>query len=295
MSTTLKLLHLRVLRRLSIKSFRSKSSLNLPYICHVGDSLGESPYYNPDSHRSEIVVMSAWCEQFQGPLILDVGGHVGFVATQIALLLRDKSPQIYSFEPIPYTFSRLLDSIYSLNLQDCVYPVCSALSETASLARICYSEWDSMLAQVIVDKPNDRIGDKIALVNTLTIDQVITALDSHPSLIKIDVEGHEVSVLRGAKEILSQDNKPGICFELNPQTLEEGGTSVRQLIEQLNGYDFFYINDFLGQLKELGTKVSDFSDIDWVCNIFAVPATETARNQWSLALSIAKRKLAQLN
>src|SRR5437764_4470977 len=109
MSTTFRLYTLRLLRGLRVKHFRAKSSLNLPYICHVGDSLGESPYYNPDSHRSEIVLMSAWCEQSSEPVILDVGGHVGFVATQLALLLHGKCPKIYSFEPVPYTFCRLID------------------------------------------------------------------------------------------------------------------------------------------------------------------------------------------
>lgn len=236
--------------------------------------------------------MSAWCDQFPDPVVLDVGGHVGFVATQIALLLRDKSPRIYSFEPVPQTFRRLIDTIHMLGLQDYVYPVCSAISDSTSLAHICYSEWDSMLAQVVVAaKPNKRIGNRLALVNTLTIDDVAYAIKGCPSLIKIDVEGHEVNVLRGAAGLLSQSDKPGICFELNPETLKEAGTSVKELIELLDGYDLFYINDFQGQCIELGTKISDYTGIDWVCNIFAVPVNESSYKRWAKALSIAKKLL----
>jgi FkbM family methyltransferase len=239
--------------------------------------------------------MSAWCKQFREPVILDVGGHVGFIATQLALLLRNTKPKIYSFEPVPYTFQRLVESVNLLGLQDYVYPICSALSNDAGIARICYSEWDSMLAQVVVSNPNDRIGDKITFVNTLTIDQVASTLGETPTLIKIDVEGHEVSVLQGARKILSKNDKPSICFELNPQTLSEANTSVEELIGQLEGYDFFYINDFEGQRNELGIMISDFSRIDWVCNIFAVPKTESALKRWNNALTIAKKELARLH
>lgn len=294
MSTTLRLYTLRLLRLLKVKQFLSKSSLGQPFICHVGDSLGEQPYYNREAHLVEIALMSSWCSQFEESLIIDVGGHVGFVATQLALSLRPKRSMIYTFEPVPHTFRRLMDSIDLLNLKDAVFPVCSAISEQSNLAYICYSEWDSMLAQMVVGKPNERIGNKVALVNMVTIDQVVAALGSTPSLMKIDVEGHEMSVLKGARNVLAQNDKPGVCFELNPVTLHEAGTSVKELVELLRGYDFFYVNDFQGQRIELGVGITDFEGIDWVCNIFAVPSNESAQARWFNALVKTKEQLLHL-
>src|SRR5437879_1510308 len=102
MSTTLRQLSLLLLKSFGLTQFRSTSGLNLPFIVHLRDSFGEMPYYNLHTHRAEIVVMAAWCRQMENPLIFDVGGHVGFIATQLAQLLNDKKPQIYSFEPVPY-------------------------------------------------------------------------------------------------------------------------------------------------------------------------------------------------
>ena len=55
-----------------MKHFRAQSALNQPYICHIGDSNGENPYYNLESSCMEVVLMAAWCRQFANPVILDV-------------------------------------------------------------------------------------------------------------------------------------------------------------------------------------------------------------------------------
>ena len=114
----------------------------------IGDSNGENPYYNRSANCVEIVLMAAWCRQFVQPVILDVGANVGFIATQLAQILRPQSPRVFSFEPVPFTFQRLLASVRLLGLEDFVYPVCGALSDVAALRHITYSKWNTMFAQV---------------------------------------------------------------------------------------------------------------------------------------------------
>lgn len=111
MSTGLRLLTVKVLRTLGVKHFRAQSGTGQPFICHLGDSNGENPYYNFASSRAEIVLMACWCRQFEEPIVFDVGGNVGFIATQLAQLLRERRPRIFSFEPVPFTFERLLSSV----------------------------------------------------------------------------------------------------------------------------------------------------------------------------------------
>lgn len=294
MSTALRLSTVKLLRKLGIKHFRAQSGLNQPFICHPGDSNGENPYYNFASSRMEIVIMATWCRQFAEPLMLDVGGNVGFVATQVAQLIRERRPQIFSFEPVPVTFQRLLNSVRLLKLEDFVYPVCCALSDAPTLTRITYSEWDTMFAQVTPYESNLRVGDKTAWCPALTVDQVGAVIGRTPALIKIDVEGHEPKVLKGAERILSGEEAPGVCLEFNPLTLSECHTSAGELAAQLSAYDLFYIDDFEGQRMSFGQPIADLTSIDWVCNVFAVPQTPPGRQRWSAAFSEAESLLSSL-
>ncbi|MDX6693585.1 MAG: hypothetical protein QOF02_1188 [Blastocatellia bacterium] len=291
MSTTLRLWTVKLLRALGLKRFRAQSGINQPFICHLGDSNGENPFYNFTSSRAEIVLMSSWCRQFDEPVVLDVGGNVGFVATQMAQLLRDRSPRIFSFEPVPFTFELLSSSVRLLGLEEMVYPICSALSDAPTLARITYSKRDTMFAQMSQAEPNERVGSNSAWCSTLTVDQVNEAIGKRPALIKVDVEGHEVKVFEGALKALSGDDAPGICFESNPVTLAECQTSVRELVAALADFDLYYINDFEHQRMKFGEPVADLTSIDWVCNIFAVPQTDAGRQRWSQAVSEAASTL----
>jgi len=281
---------IRLLKAIGIKQFRAQSGINKPFICHLGDFIGEAPFVNADVCRAEIITMATWCEQFEAPIIVDVGGNCGFVATQIALLLQNKHPLVFSFEPVPYTFQRLIHSVNSLKLEEYVLPVCMALSNAAGLARISYFESNTMLAQVFERQPNERVGDRVALAGVLTLDEV-AGTTGMPTLIKIDVEGHEAKVLEGAKNILSSEAAPAICFELNPITLLESDTSVSKLISLFVNYEFFYIDDFEGQRMRFGEKLCDIQKIDWVCNVFAVPSTGLAQERWRTTVAKAKEVL----
>jgi FkbM family methyltransferase len=236
--------------------------------------------------------MAAWCRQVEKPLILDIGGHVGFIATQIAQLLEDKRPKIYSFEPIPYSFKRLFESVRLLGLEDLVIPICAALSDKPGMVHLSYCEWDSMFAQLFETEPNRRVGDKVAWSNALTLDQVVEFIGRPPDLIKIDVEGHEVQIFKGGRNVLSNQEPPALCFELNPLTLSEAGSNAAELGEQICHYEFYYISDFEHQRAEFGAQIGDLKTIDWVCNIFAAPKTETARHRSRVAIEETKRILA---
>jgi hypothetical protein len=117
MSTTARRYWLKFLRGLGVRQFRARSGLGLPYVCHVGDFSGEVPFYSPQHSTAEILLMAGWCREIEEPVIFDVGANNGFIATQLAQLLHDRSPKIYAFEPVPSTFAQLALSIEQLGLR----------------------------------------------------------------------------------------------------------------------------------------------------------------------------------
>ena len=76
-------------------------------------------------------------------------------------------------------------------------------------------------------------------VKGITIDQIVQQVGLKPSLIKIDVEGYEESVFRGATKTISTCH-PIIYFEYHPKYLESCGTNAIQLLQNLANQDYRY-------------------------------------------------------
>jgi FkbM family methyltransferase len=76
-------------------------------------------------------------------------------------------------------------------------------------------------------------------VETARLDDYLTSRQiSHVDVMKIDVEGAEARVLRGASGLLSGDRPPVILLEFNPPALERGGSSENELRGILSGHGY---------------------------------------------------------
>ena len=133
-------------------------------------------------------------------------------------------------------------------------------------------------------------------VETITIDEAAGHFPpsrAHPALIKIDVEGSEQSVLRGADTLLSRPDRPAIHFEYNPSTAAQSGESLEAFPSLLGGYKLYYVDDLSGQKFPLGhpMNASALKSVDWLCNLFAVPEGEESESRWASALAEARRRI----
>jgi FkbM family methyltransferase len=70
-------------------------------------------------------------------------------------------------------------------------------------------------------------------VSVVTLDDELRRLGEAPTVVKIDVEGHEGDVLRGARALLTR--KPVLLLELHLDLLERRGERVAELVEMLRG------------------------------------------------------------
>jgi FkbM family methyltransferase len=92
-------------------------------------------------------------------------------------------------------------------------------------------------------------------VEITTGDDLLKNLDSSPNLIKLDVEGAEIEVLKGMTNVLSNSNLRAIFIEVHSKMLEENGyQNGSQTIETtLQNYGF-------------KTRWTDFSHIEGIRN-----------------------------
>ena len=81
-------------------------------------------------------------------------------------------------------------------------------------------------------------------VPVTTLDGYFEDKDNFPDFVKIDVEGFEAFVLKGASDVLAQCNAT-ILMETDDGFLKYNGSSARELISILQGYGYrtFYRSD----------------------------------------------------
>jgi FkbM family methyltransferase len=170
---------------------------------------------------------------------IDVGAHTGSILSEIVKLC--PNGKHFAFEPIPHLFKSLQDNFPNVKSYDC------ALSDEEGMSTFYYLEnapGYSGLRKRRYDRPDPKISEitvkKNCLDNIIPPRQLI-------HFIKIDVEGGELSVLRGAKRLISE-NKPLIIFESGLGASDYYGTTGEMLFDFLVGECGMEINTLNGFL-----------------------------------------------
>ncbi len=164
-----------------------------------------------------------------GEVALDVGANIGWYSLLLQHL-SEPGAQIFAFEPDPETYALLCTNLRA-NAADRVTPLNLALGDTPGTAQLRrYKHSNNGRHTLIVDGP---AADKVPVaVETLAGFWRARALGERPlRFLKIDVEGFEYFVLRGAGELLARCGQ--IFLEYSPASLRLAGLQPDALIELL--------------------------------------------------------------
>ena len=140
----------------------------------------------------------------QGDTILDIGAHIGLYAIFFAKLSRGK---VYSFEPTPSTLQLLRKTIEINNCKDIVTVVPAAVSDKAGKARFYISQTIDISAANSLVGYDENVFDKrdgSYEVDVISIDGFVKEHGIIPNILKIDAEGVEVQLLKGAAHTFLQ-------------------------------------------------------------------------------------------
>jgi FkbM family methyltransferase len=131
---------------------------------------------------------------------------------------------------------------------------CGAAAGTLRMRQV----WHHLEAVSDGDDPGTAAPGEVLEVATTTVDALCGALGFAPDLVKIDVEGYELAVLRGARETLVR-HRPEIFLEIHPGRLHELGASPAELVRLLEdlGYGF----SRLGGAALPGRRVAALRDV----------------------------------
>lgn len=213
-----------------------------------------------------------------GDLVLDVGANHGY-KTDIFLRLGAK---VVAIEPDQFNVEILKQKFHRFRLNPkAVIIVDQAVSDEATVKTIFIDEPGSAkntLSQKWVEilrADDTRFGHALGFPNcreitTITIEQLVVA-HGNPFFIKIDVEGHELNVLRGMKRPV-----PFLSFEVNlPEFRAEGLECVEYLANLAETGKFNYVVD-----NRIGLAMLDWLDAGEFSRLLGQRGDESIEVLW---------------
>lgn len=167
-----------------------------------------------------------------GATVIDAGANVGQY-TLLAATRVGPEGQVHSFEPMPQNFSALTRNVQINGLTNVRLNQAALWHEPAELVfsrpRIHHHN-NGAFAALDPDANSEDLDSQAAVtVTALTLDQYVEEnhLDSI-DLVKMDIEGAEPFLLRGARRTLERFGPP-ILSEVRPEILARLGTTIEEL------------------------------------------------------------------
>ena len=198
-----------------------------------------------------------------GDTAIDIGANLGYFSAAMSKYVGEEG-QVIAFEPMPPTFERLVFCT-EVNGFTNVRPHCIALgAKEGGHLTMTFNPISPGNASVYADgvsKFDNKVDVKITTLDAFTEGLKLSKVH----LIKMDVEGHELEVLKGAKSFLSSMSAY-IIFEINKYKSQQAGWKPEQIFMCLveYGYKYFYAIGNGGQLsliqssKMLQTNIASF-------------------------------------
>jgi FkbM family methyltransferase len=147
-----------------------------------------------------------------GDVFFDVGANIGVYSAWAARLV-GAGGEVHGFEPIPATRARF-ESLIAMNRLENVRVVPTAIGEEPGETVL----WVMPGASGNTSGLRRSEDSEPLTVKLDTLDGYVAATGCRtPALLKIDVEGFELSVLRGARELMRGSAAPAVVFECWPR------------------------------------------------------------------------------
>lgn len=188
-----------------------------------------------------------------GDVVLDIGANIGAHTLHLAECAGPQG-KVIAFEPTDYAFSKLVRNV-QLNPELATRVQCKQYMlvavETANTPTVpLYSSWPLKEEEGGHDLHRGRLMTTSG-ASPRTLDSALSALGLvRLDCIKLDIDGYECEMLRGAREVLTRWH-PTIIMELAPYVLEEQGASLQELVQLLQTYGYALHSVSTGKLLEM--------------------------------------------
>jgi FkbM family methyltransferase len=179
-----------------------------------------------------------------GMKVIDCGSNIGFYPLLEAKILKGKG-QIHAFEPDPRNFKILEKNIKLFKNGNFIKPYQKAISNNNGIEQMFIASMANLNKLSSID--NDKFlarhdVNEIIDVEAITIDTFCEENGVAPDFIRMDIEGYEVEVFQGMKNIFN-NAKAGfmIMLELHPHAYSNERSFAKEL-------EYLFELNFIGKI-----------------------------------------------
>lgn len=227
---------------------------------------GRTMYLDKNDHKISlsIALNGIWDETItkliknfvkRGDITLDIGAHIGYYTLLLANIV--ENGKVIAFEPDPRNFSFLKKNCEANGYSNVSLVNKAVFKETKKLRLFLHEEDGSGHSLFIPNKENNEsiIVDSVKLDDFKGINKL--------NFIKLDAEGSEYWILKGAYETLKNNPDLIIITEYSPLGLRKSGVKPDNYIKELQKLDFklYDINEISGTINPISKKMDYFTNL----------------------------------
>ena len=243
------------------------------FVVHLDDVNSQDIHIKKSYESTELDWCASWLSD--GDVFIDCGANIGYYSAYLSQL-------------------RKLERVLAIEGNETCADRCEIAFELLGLERVelvrAILHSDESKALHIPDLPGqeglqhlEKAPDGEARMTTATLDNLTDSRKISPALVKIDCEGAETEILRGAKKLLSEA-RPAWLIEVNDEALQKVGTHRRELFALLNesGHRLFHVASAFAD-HPFGIEIDeDFPS--WSFNMAAIPDDQATMHRWENTL-----------
>ena len=183
-----------------------------------------------------------WCKQFlkKGGCFIDIGANIG----SYSVVLADHCSRAYCFEAERMTYHALNGSI-ALNDKRNIYPYCVAIGsmknsgKRMTLHTDLTNNYQSTMSELVKENsqgPFEKERPQICSLDSFKLSEI--------SLVKINVNGWELEVFKGAQETLKRSDYPTVIFRADPDSWYKSEKDKLFTFIRATGYEIVPIKNY---------------------------------------------------
>lgn len=186
-------------------------------------------YYPADYEPATFAFLRDHCGP--GSTALDIGAHLGLFSVTMARLV-GPAGRVFSFEPTTLT-RQILERTVRLNGCEGVVEVRhEAVALTSGTAVFHDTGETGSNANSLIPTKRSQAG---MAVPTVSVDDFLSERDLQANCLKIDVEGAELDLLRGAERTFAT-SRPPTYLAVHPAAVNESGGSLKEIWRLVSRY-----------------------------------------------------------
>jgi FkbM family methyltransferase len=206
------------------------------------------PFVRGRMDRDSFLTEHKWVQLYQFKTIIDIGANEGQFADKMRLLF--PQAMIYAFEPLPQVYDRLKANF---NQDNAFEAINVGLGENQGILEFWENEYSPSssflrLTDTLKENLEEASIEKKVEVKIDTLDHVFADRTiQFPLLIKMDVQGFEDKVIKGAGQTIRKADM--IICEISFTELYKGQPLFEDIFELLGEQGFY----FAGQMDQISS------------------------------------------